>query len=101
MAVEGVTETSQYLTFKLDEEIYALDINQVREVLDFTDVTKVPKMPDFMRGVGGMVPVVDVRLKFGMSQTEKTVDTSIIIMEITLDQEATLLGPWLIRFRRC
>lgn len=96
MAVEAITQTSQYLTFKLDDEIYALDINQVREVLDFTDVTKVPKMPNFMRGVinlrGGVVPVVDLRLKFGMSKTEKTVDTCIIIMEITLDQEITLLG---------
>ncbi len=96
MSVEGITETSQYLTFKLDEEIYALDINQVREVLDFADVTKVPRMPEFMRGVinlrGGVVPVIDLRLKFGMSRTEKTVDTCIIIMEITLDKEVTLLG---------
>ncbi len=96
MSVEGITQTSQYLSFKLDEEVYALDINQVREVLDFTDVTKVPRMPDFMRGVinlrGGVVPVVDLRLKFGMSGTEKTVDTCIIIMEITLEGEATLLG---------
>ncbi len=96
MAVEAITQACQYLTFRLEEEIYALDINQVREVLDFTKVTKVPKMPDFMRGVinlrGGVVPVVDLRLKFGMGMTEITVDTCIIIMEITLDQEATLLG---------
>ncbi len=96
MSVEGISETSQYLTFKLDEEIYALDITQVREVLDFTDVTKVPRMPEFMRGVinlrGGVVPVVDLRLKFGICQTEKTVDTCIIIMEINLEGEATLLG---------
>jgi hypothetical protein len=63
MSVEGITETSQYLTFKLDREIYALDITQVWEVFDFTDVTKVPRMPGFMRGVinlrGGVVPVVE------------------------------------------
>ena len=96
MTVEGITETSQYLTFILDEETYALDIKRVREVLDFTEVTKVPRMPDFMRGVinlrGGVVPVVDLRLKFGMPETEKTVDTCIIIMEITIDNETTLLG---------
>lgn len=96
MTTDAITQTSQYLTFKLDDEIYALDITQVREVLDFTDVTKVPKMPSFMRGVinlrGGVVPVVDLRLKFGMSKTEKTVDTCIIIMEISLDQDITLLG---------
>jgi purine-binding chemotaxis protein CheW len=53
-------------------------------------------MPDFMRGVinlrGGVVPVVDLRLKFGMSMTENTVDTCIIIMEISLEGETTLLG---------
>lgn len=96
MGVEGITETSQYLSFKLDEEVYALDINQVREVLDYKDVTKVPRMPDFMRGVinlrGGVVPVIDLRLKFGMSKTEKTVDTCIIIIEIYLGGELTLLG---------
>ncbi len=96
MAVEGITETSQYLTFKLDEEIYAIDISQVREVLDFSDITKVPRMPEFMRGVinlrGGVVPVIDLRLKFEMSSTERTVDTCIIIIEITMDGEKTLLG---------
>lgn len=96
MAVEGIAGTGQYLTFKLDEEIYAIDIKQVREVLDFTEVTKVPRMPDFMRGVinlrGGVVPVIDLRLKFDMSATEKTVDTCVIIIEISIDGTATLLG---------
>lgn len=96
MSVTGITETSQYLTFKLDQETYALDITQVREVLDFSEITKVPRMPDFMRGVinlrGGVVPVVDLRLKFGMSRTEKTVDTCVIIIDLAIEGETTLLG---------
>ena len=96
MGAETIVNTSQYLTFILDEETYAIDINQVREVLDFTDITKVPRMPEFMRGVinlrGGVVPVVDLRLKFGMTMTEKTVDTCIIIIEITIDDDMTLIG---------
>ncbi len=96
MAIEGITETGQYLTFMLDEETYAIDIRQVREVLDFTEVTRVPRMPEFMRGVinlrGGVVPVVDLRLKFGMAATEKTVDTCIIIMEVIIDGNTALLG---------
>jgi len=96
MGVTGITETSQYLTFKLDQEIYALDITQVREVLDFSEITKVPRMPDFMRGVinlrGGVVPVVDLRLKFGMSRTEKTVDTCVIIIDLRIEGETALLG---------
>lgn len=96
MSVEEVMETTQYLTFKLDKEVFALDITKVREVLDFTTVTKVPQTPDFMRGVinlrGSVVPVVDMRLKFGMGITEKTVNTCVVIVEITLDGEATVLG---------
>ena len=96
MATETVVETTQYLTFKLGEEIYALDIGKVREVLDFTTVTKVPRTPDFMRGVinlrGSVVPVVDLRLKFGMAETEKTVNTCVIITEVTVDSDTTVLG---------
>ncbi len=96
MSGMGIMETTQYLTFKLEDEVFALDISKVREVLDFTTVTKVPKTPDFMRGVinlrGSVVPVVDLRLKFGMSRTEKTVNTCIIITEVTVDNETTILG---------
>ncbi len=86
----------QYLTFRLAEEVYALDITKVREVLEFDKVTKVPKTPDFLTGVinlrGKVVPVVDLRLKFGMSKTEKTVDTCVIITEIKIDNEFTQIG---------
>jgi len=96
MAAAGIVETTQYLTFKLDDEVFALDITKVREVLDFTTVTKVPRTPDFMRGVinlrGSVVPVVDLRLKFGMTKTEKTVNTCIIIVEVNVDNETTILG---------
>src|SRR5512146_556150 len=96
MSVAGITETTQYLTYKLGDEVFALEISKVREVLDFTTVTKVPRTPEFMRGVinlrGNVVPVVDMRLKFGMSKTEKTVNTFIIIVEIVLDGDSTVLG---------
>lgn len=96
MSVSSITETSQYLTFKLEDEIFAVDIGKVREVLDFTAVTKVPQTPDFMLGVinlrGSVVPVVDMRLKFGMSRTEKTVNTCIIIVEIDIEGESTIIG---------
>ena len=96
MAVMDTTETTQYLTFRLAEEVYALDIGKVREVLDFTTVTKVPRTPEFMRGVinlrGSVVPVVDLRLKFGLTATEKTVNTCVIITEVTVDNDTTVLG---------
>src|SRR5512135_276773 len=96
MSVTAITETTQYLTFKLGDEVFALDIAKVREVLDFTAVTKVPRTPEFMRGVinlrGNVVPVVDMRLKLGLTQTEKTVDTCVVIAEVEVDGEKTVLG---------
>nr|WP_320009692.1 chemotaxis protein CheW [uncultured Desulfobulbus sp.] len=89
-------EMNQYLTFKLKDEVFGLAIGQVREVLDFTNITKVPRTPEYMRGVinlrGSVVPVVDLHLKFGLEQTEKTVNTCIIIVEINMDGEITVLG---------
>ena len=96
MAVTSINETTQFLTFKLADEVFALDITKVREVLDFTTVTKVPRTPEFMRGVinlrGSVVPVVDLRLKFGMTKTESGVNTCIIITEVTVDNDTTILG---------
>jgi purine-binding chemotaxis protein CheW len=96
MSVPSITETSQYLTFKLGDEVFALDIGKVREVLDFTLIAKVPQTPDFMLGVinlrGTVVPVVDMRLKLAMTRTETTVNTCIIIVEIEIDAETTVLG---------
>jgi purine-binding chemotaxis protein CheW len=96
MSTTDITEATQYLSFNLDEEIFALDISKVREVLDYTTVTKVPQTPEFMRGIinlrGSVVPVIDLRLKFGMSETEKTVNTCIIIVETNLEGESILIG---------
>jgi purine-binding chemotaxis protein CheW len=96
MSVEGITEVTQYLSFHLDEEEFALEITRVREVLDFTRITKVPQSPPFMKGVinlrGSVVPVVDLKDKFGIGQTEKTVLTRIIICEIMIDEGMTVIG---------
>ncbi|MCX8111553.1 MAG: chemotaxis protein CheW [Syntrophorhabdaceae bacterium] len=96
MSVPSIKDVRQYLTFKLGEEVFAMDVSHVREILEFTGVTKVPKTPDYMRGVinlrGSVVPVLDLRLKFGMSMTEKTVNTCIIVLEVSLEGEKIVLG---------
>lgn len=96
MNVIGMIGTTQYLTFKLDDEVFAIDVAKVREILDYTLATKMPGTPDFMRGIinvrGNVVPVADMRLKFGMSMTEKTVDTCIVVMEVAVENDATVLG---------
>jgi len=96
MSNSAITETRQYLTFKLDKELYAMDVGQVREILEFISLTKIPQTPPFVKGVinlrGKVVPVVDMRLKFGMTQTEKTVNTCIVVVEITFNEELIIIG---------
>ena len=69
---------------------------KVREVIEFESVTRIPQTPDFMRGVinlrGGVVPVVDLKLKFGMGETEKTINTCVVITEISIDDEKLIIG---------
>ncbi len=89
-------ESRQYLTFRLAKETFAVDVAKVREILDFVAITKVPQTPDFMRGVinlrGSVVPVVDMKLKFGMEPTEKTVNTCIVVLEVNIENETTIVG---------
>jgi len=89
-------DSGQFLTFVLCEEVFALDISKVCEVLDCADVTKVPQAPDYMRGVinlrGSVVPVVDMHCKFNLDPSDHTVNTCIIIIEVELDGESTLVG---------
>ncbi|OPY02691.1 MAG: Chemotaxis protein CheW [Syntrophorhabdus sp. PtaB.Bin047] len=96
MSVSAITETRQYLTFHLGGEIFGMDVCHIREILEFTSVARVPGTPDFMKGVinlrGSVVPVLDMRLKFGLKETEKTVDTCIIVIEVSFEEEKTVIG---------
>ena len=69
---------------------------KIEEVLEFQAITRVPKMPEFMRGVinvrGNVVPVVDLRYKFGLTIAEPSVDTSIIVLEVSLAGETIRIG---------
>src|SRR6201992_1408486 len=96
MSVEQNSEMRQYLTFKLGNESFGIDVAKVREVLDFTTITEIPRTPDFMSGVinlrGSVVPVVDLRLCLHMSKTERTRNTCIVVVEVLLENEATVIG---------
>lgn len=89
-------ELHQYLTFRLERESFAIDVAQVREVLDLTAITSVPRTPDFMLGVinlrGNVVPVIDLRLRFGLASAETTRESCIIVMEIRLEDETVVIG---------
>lgn len=89
-------QSNTYLTFHLDEELYGLNIQSVREVLEYTSITRVPRTASFMRGVinvrGHAVPVMDLRRKFELHEAEQTVDTCIIIVEVELENESAIMG---------
>jgi purine-binding chemotaxis protein CheW len=89
-------ETFQYMTFKLGDELFAINVSQVREVLEVLQITKVPTAPAYMRGVvnvrGQAIPVVDLRLRFGLPSIADTVNTRVIVMELNIDGETAVIG---------
>lgn len=86
----------QCLTFTLASETYALEVENVREVLEMSAITPIPRAPDYLRGVinvrGSVVPVVDLRLKLGMPRTEKSIDTCIVVLGVSVDKETVTVG---------
>ncbi len=85
-ATEARTRAGKYLTFVLAGEEYGLEILTVREIIGMMDITAVPRTPAFVKGVinlrGKVIPVVDLRAKFGMSVAEKTDETCIIVVDV-------------------
>src|SRR5512140_537447 len=81
----------KYLTFCLAEEEYGLEILKVREIIGIMDITAVPQMPGFVKGVinlrGKVIPVIDLRLKFGLEPAEYTEQTCIVVVDV-----GTLMG---------
>jgi purine-binding chemotaxis protein CheW len=90
------TELSQYLTFYLGGEEYAVGILRVKEILAYDTLTRVPDTPGFIRGVmnlrGSVVPVVDLAVRFGLGETAITKSTCVVIVEVELDGEITVVG---------
>jgi purine-binding chemotaxis protein CheW len=87
---------SQYLTFSLLGEEYAVGILKVREILEYDTVTRVPKAPAWVRGAinlrGRVVPVVDLAVRFGQAPSEVGKRTCIVILDVDMGGEATVIG---------
>jgi len=83
---ENEGREGKYLTFSLDEEQYGIGILKIKEIIGMMPITPVPQTPEYVKGVinlrGKVIPVVDLRLKFGMDATDYTDRTSIIVVEI-------------------
>ena len=92
----STAEIAQYLTFQLSGEMYAVGILNVKEIIEYGQLTEIPMMPAFIRGVinlrGSVVPVVDLAARFGHSQSEVGKRTCIVIVEVRQDDSKHDLG---------
>jgi purine-binding chemotaxis protein CheW len=95
-ATERGDRSGKYLTFHLDKEEFGIQVLKVREIMGVQDITVVPQIPDFMRGVinlrGKVIPVVDLRLKFGLPEKEFTQRTCIIVAQVEAGDISMLMG---------
>jgi purine-binding chemotaxis protein CheW len=96
LATANQAEIAQYLTFLLSREMYAVGILNVKEIIEYGQLTEIPMMPAFIRGVinlrGAVVPVVDLSARFGGQQTEASRRTCIVIIEIGNGEERHDIG---------
>lgn len=87
---------SQYLTFIVTDEEFAVPIMRVKEIIEYQALTKVPMVPDFIAGAvnlrGAVVPVINLAKKFGMDVRDINRRSCIVIMEVTVDEEVIVLG---------
>ncbi len=96
MSVAEMMDTTQFLTFGLGDDIFAIDVIKAKEVLDYSEVTQVPQTPDYMLGVinlrGSVVPVIDMRRKFNMAVADRTRNSCIVVVEVDVDGESVIVG---------
>ncbi|MCK4664309.1 MAG: chemotaxis protein CheW [Bacteroidales bacterium] len=89
-------ESDSFLSFKLGDELFSANVAKVLNILEWVKITKVPKSPEYMKGVinlrGNVLPVIDMKLKFGMEVTQQTSDTCILVLDIDIDNESIQVG---------
>lgn len=86
------------LSFRLGEEVFAIGVSRVINILELSQITKIPKSPDYMKGVinlrGAVLPVIDLRTKFGLPEKEATIDTCVIVLSINVTGEQVFIGTF-------
>ncbi len=96
MAAEIIYGLNSFFTFRLGNELFAVNIGHVTKILGLTEITRVPNSPRYFKGIinlfGEVLPVFDGRLKFGFPETERTRDTCILILVFELDGQAVSSG---------
>ena len=95
-AGDGRQRAGKYLTFRLGDEEYGVEIMRVKEIIGLMPITHVPRTPAFIRGVlnlrGKVIPVLDLRRKFAMAAVEDTEFTCIVVVEASLRGNSALMG---------
>jgi purine-binding chemotaxis protein CheW len=90
------TANGNYLTFTLDGELYAVNVSRVREVLECSKITRLPRAAAYMKGIinlrGSSVPVIDLRMKFGLPEAVSQNEASIVVMELTSAEGTIVVG---------
>ena len=88
--------SGKYLTFVLAKEEYGIPILKVREIIKLLEITSIPKTPGYIKGVinlrGKIIPIMDLRLKFGLEEKEYNERTCIVVVEITINDTRKLMG---------
>lgn len=88
--------TKSFLSFRLEKEHFAIPVMKIMEILEVPKITRVPHAPNFLKGVinlrGAVLPVIDARIKFGMSPIDFTINTCILVLSIEVDEEAVIVG---------
>lgn len=86
---------NQYLTFGIDGEVYAIPVSKVQEVLEYIKPVRLPKTADYLKGLinvrGTGIPVVDLRIRFGMDAVEVSRDSAIVVMEISQSNNGVII----------
>ncbi len=92
----STSSDTQFVTFSLGEEVFAVPVDVVREILDHEEAFKIPHGPEYLLGLrdvrGQGVPVIDLRLRLGMSKTVKTPHTRILVLDIPIGDKLLALG---------
>lgn len=93
---KNVESAKSFLSFKLGEEHFAIHVMKIMEILEVPKITKVPHSPVFLKGVinlrGAVLPVIDGRIKFGMSPIEFSINTCILVLKIDVNEESVMVG---------
>ena len=96
VAAVDASEEKQFLTFALGGEMFAIEIANIKEIIEYGSLTTVPMMPEFVRGVinlrGRVVPVIDLSVRFGRSATETTKRTCNVIIEVQAEGQTIDIG---------